>query len=397
VKTILFVNFPVSGHINPQYEICKELASENHVIYLTAERYKQKYEDIPNLTVAAYPAEFMEFYDELLKQSVLSEKFMALLYVFYSLTDKVIDFAMEYIGQLKPDLIVCDALALWGKMAARYYNIPCALFFASFMGDTNFLRKSPTFLFGMMKSICLDFGYIQKFSKIKKNMEKKYGDVVDGMSNMMSHQGLFSIVHTSEQFHPYGDQYPDNVHFLRPSMFSETKIVGKRDTIFIGIGTIASSDNFWDVCLDATRKLNYRVVISFGNNPHNKVNKAKLRQNVEIYDNLSLERYREELMRSEIFINHGGFNGVMDGIIAETKMLIYPKTVETKNNGKIIEDFGCGKVYPKGEFLAEKLEKEIEELLNMDCKENLWKLKESFINSETCFDVAASLRKEYHI
>ena len=38
MKTIMFINFPVTGHINPQYELCKELAKRDvKLIYFTAD------------------------------------------------------------------------------------------------------------------------------------------------------------------------------------------------------------------------------------------------------------------------------------------------------------------------------------------------------------------------
>ena len=58
-----------------------------------------------------------------------------------------------------------------------------------------------------------------------------------------------------------------------------------------------------------------------------------MRKNVEVYDNLSLEKFHSELERSILFITHGGFNSISDSVVAETKMLVCPVTTENLNNG----------------------------------------------------------------
>ena len=398
MKTIVFINFPVTGHINPQYELCKELAKRDvKLIYFTAEKYKHKYDNIENLIVETYPKEFMDYYTELENNQELSEKFMALSFVFYTLTEHIIDFMIERVGVLKPDLIISDTLAIWGKISARHYNIPYSLFFSSYMGDTKFLLHNPALLIGIIRSVIFDFNYIYRAMKIRRKIENKYGKVTDSLTQIMSHQGKFSMVYTSRSFHPCGGDYGDNIHFIKPSIFNENPIMTKKDSIFISVGTISYSKSFWDVCLEATQHLKYRIVISFGDNRNNSIDRSKMRKNVEVYDNLSLEKFRSELERSVLFITHGGFNSISDSVVAETKMLVCPVTTENLNNGKVIERYGCGKVLKTNKLTAIKLRKDIDNILAIDCQENLKKQKESFIREKTCQNVVDALIKEYKL
>lgn len=399
MKKIVFISFPVAGHANPQYSLCEELTKRKvKVIYYTAERYADKYKKIKNIEIRTYPKEFMDYYDELSKNIILHQKMMALMYVFNSFTEKILPFIVEEVQKDKPDLIISDSLAVWGKVVARYLKIDYALFFSSFMGDSIIMKKTPSFTLGLIKSMVCDFNYVIKFMKIKKNIEKKYGKITDSMPKIMDHQGAFTIVATSREFHPGGNLYPENVHFVRPCVFNENRIIQKKDTILISVGTISFSHTFWDLCIKATENLDYRVVISFGNNKNNLIQSKNIRSNVEIYENLSLEEYRKELERSEIFITHGGFNSITDAIIAETKLLICPITTEQVSNGKVLEAYGCGRLLKSKGLTPEKLKIEIEALIkDKKIKNNLIKYKESFKNEKTYKEIVDKLGEEFNI
>ena len=201
---------------------------------MTADRYKDRYEKIDNLEILTYPQEFMDYYDELEKQSELSIKFMALCYVFYTLTEHVLEFTMKKVEEIQPDFVICDTLAEWGKIAARYYNIPHAFFFSSLMGDRTFMKNSPVMLMGMLKSAVFDSKYLFEQRKIRKRIESRYGKVVDPMPEIMSDQGQFSMVYTSRKFHPGGEEYGENVHFIRPAVYNEMP-VNKKEIPFLSV------------------------------------------------------------------------------------------------------------------------------------------------------------------
>ena len=217
------------------------------------------------------------------------------------------------------------------------------------------------------------------------------------MPEIMSDQGQFSMVYTSRKFHPGGEEYGENVHFIRPAVYNEMPVNKKRDTIFISVGTISYSENFWDVCAEATKDLGYRIVMTFGNNKKNKVKEENLHSNIELYDNLTLDRFREELERSEVFITHGGFNSISDAIVAETKMLVCPVTTENRNNGKIIENYGCGRLFPGKKVTAAQIKSELQKLIAKDCREALKEQKESFIKEKTCKDAVNALNQKFEL
>lgn len=399
MKKIIFINFPVSGHVNPQINLCRELSNKNvKLIYYTFDRYFNKFKDIENIELRKYPDSFYDYYNELAADSSLHHKFLAFFYVFYTLTEKILPFIMKEVSSEKPDLIICDTLAIWGKIAARVHKVPMAFFFSSFIGDSVALKNSPAFAMSLIKSAIFHFPFYFKFSAIKKRIEKKYGKVADGPQDIMNHKGKFSIVTTSKEFQPGGHLYPDNVRFIGPAHIEDSDLPDKKDTIFISLGTIAFSDTYWDICIEAAKDLGYKVVVSFGGNKNNKVSSRNLLDNVKVYGNLNLQEYRDVLKRSVLFISHGGFNSISDSILYMTPLIICPLSAEQYSNGKIIEEHGCGLVYPDKELEVNKLRKKIIEVINDEGNQaGLKKYRQSFLNSMGYKRAVEELLEEFEL
>lgn len=401
MKKIMFMGLPVSGHVNPQMNLCKELSQRNvKLVYYTFEKYFPKFHGIENIELRKYPDSFYTYYNQLADDEKLQSQFMSLLYVFYTFTEKLLPFMMEEVEQEKPDLIICDTLALWSKIAARYYKIPYIYFVSSFMGDSIMMKKTPAFTLNLIKSGVLSFPYIIKFTSIMKRIEKQYGKIVDKPWNIMEPENKFTMVVTSKEFHPGGFEYPPNVKFVGPAFVDHGAIPEDKNTIFISLGTICFSDTFWDTCIEASKDLGYKVVVSFGGNKNNKVNMRIFPDNVKVYDNLSLEEYRNVLKKSVLFISHGGFNSISDSILYETPLIICPGHAEQVSNGKVVEGDGCGKLFTANtkQFQKDNLRKVIVEVIHdSEIKKNLKKYRGSFLEAPGFEKIVDELNEEYKI
>ncbi|MBX4266843.1 glycosyltransferase [Clostridium estertheticum] len=400
MKKILFISLPISGHVNPQSNLCKELAEKDvELVYYTLEKYFDKFKGIDNIKLRKYPDSFLTYYNQLANDESIQSQFMALIYVFYTFTENLLPFIMEEVSREKPDLIICDTFALWGKVAARYYKIPYAYFYSSFMGDSIVMKKSPAMVRELIKSAITAFPYVLKFNSIIKRVEKKYGKVIDKPYKVMSHQGKFTMVVTSKEFHPGGNEYPDTVNFIGPAHIDRGVIPANKNTIFISLGTICFSDTFWDTCIEASKDLGYNVVVSFGGNTNNKVDPKNLQDNVKMYDNLSLEEYRNVLKQSVLFISHGGFNSISDSILYKTPLIVCPRQAEQITNGKLVQQYGCGILFraTKNVESAALRKKIVEVIANENIKVNLEKYRQSFLNSIGFKNIVDKLNKEFDL
>jgi MGT family glycosyltransferase len=396
LKKIIIFGFLAQGHINPQINLCKELAAKKvKLIYYCSDKFFPKFDGINNIELRKYPDNCLDYYTKNEDVNLAVNHMARILHFFGTVTEMLAPFTMAEVDREKPDLIICDPYVMWAKMAARFYNVPLALFFAQLMGT-----DSPPSLasnLNMIKSMILDLPYLIKFLAAFKRMEKKYGKVFDP-SSIASHQGKFTMVMTSKEFHPGGAGYPDNVKFIGPSYIEDSIIPDIKDIIFVSRGTMAASDTFWDACMEATKGLGYKVVISFGGNKDNKIKTKNIPDNVKIYDNLSLEEYRNILKQSVLFISHGGFNSICDAILYRTPLIIYPVIPEQIGNGELIQKVGCGITFGLQKVKANILREKIIQLLNdSSLQANLEKYRQSFLNSMGYKKVVEELGKEFDL
>jgi|GEM_PF-1893949 len=399
MKKILFISFPVSGHVNPQFNFNVELSKRDvKLIYYTFDNYFPKYKGMDNIELRKYPDSFKNLYYKLSVDDSMHSKLLAMMYAFYAFMEELLSFTIEEVKKEKPDLIVLDCLANWGKVAARYCNIPYCYFTTSFMGDEQMVKRSFGFKLNIAKSVIFDFPYLVKILTILNRVKKQYGKLYDMPMDMWSHQNKFTMVMTSREFHPGGDMYPDNVKFVGPAFVEDCIIPDTKDTILISMGTILFSDKFWDTCIEAAKGLGYKVVVTFAGNKKNKVNIKNLPDYVKIYDNMSQEEFRGVLKHSAAFVSHGGFNSICDSIVYRTPLIICPTTVEQVENGGYVQSYGCGLLYNKKNVDVDELREKLVQVVNSESmRANVEKFRQSFLHSMGMEKAVDELVKEFKL
>ncbi len=95
------------------------------------------------------------------------------------------------------------------------------------------MKKMPSLSVNLLSNAVVAIPYVIKFISVIKRLEKKYGKIVDPPWKMIDHDGKFTIVVTSKEFHPGGNEYPENVRFAGPAFVDYEEIVNEKDTIFI--------------------------------------------------------------------------------------------------------------------------------------------------------------------
>jgi MGT family glycosyltransferase len=391
----MFISFPAVGHVNVSINLCKELADKNvKLLYYTLEEHFHKFEGYNNIEVRKYPDNFAEYYSEKAKISgKIIQNLVALLHMLYSFTDMLMPFLIKEVEKEKPDLIMCDPLSIWGKIVARLYNIPLALLFTIFVGAGE--KKIPP---GAIKSMLLNMPTFIQSMMIKKRIDKKYGNLCDNPPDIMDHQGEFTIVTTSKEFHPNGHAIPDNVRFMGPTNTEHSILPKDNKLIFVSIGTVQSNNALWEACINATKDLGYKVAITLAGNKQNKINMKTIPDHVTIYDNLTPTEYKNMISKSVLFISHGGASSVTDSILGMTPLLVCPGSDETYEMGRLVKYHKCGSFYPYKKIRTDKLREEIIKVLNDDStKSGLEKMRQFFLNSMGCKKVVEELVKEFNL
>ena len=353
MSKIAFFCIPAHGHTNPTLEVVKELIHQGHEVkYYSYECMKEKiistgadyiscdrYDFKQKLTAADGKriGEDMSFAIEVLVNSTLAMD----------------DALLEQIKQWKPDCIVADSMALWGKLIAKKLNIP-------------FVSSTTTFAFNkdsakVMKSSLRDFfkvilQMIKAKRHIKRLQENGY-DIKSVFDIIQNDNNTNTIVYTSSMFQPYSETFSDKYVFVGPSIRPKCDIFEKtrEKLVYISMGTVNNNmTNLYKNCIDAFIDSDYQVVLSVGN----QVDINELEEYVIKSDSRAqfhLLSYVDQiavLEKADIFITHCGMNSVSESLYFKVPLVMYPQTNEQKGVAFRVNELGAG-IYLNSESISD--------------------------------------------
>ncbi|MBQ3573282.1 MAG: glucosyltransferase, partial [Clostridia bacterium] len=250
-----------------------------------------------------------------------------------ALDDKV----CREMAELKPDCIVADSMALWGKAVALKLGIPfvsSTTTFAFNQHSAKIMKQGIRDLFKMLLSI-------PKTSKQIKRLRNKGYPVKNILDIIGNDDNTHTIVYTSPEFQPCSETFSDKYSFVGPSIrFATEEIEKKRDKlIYISMGTVNNDMlPFYKTCISALRNTDYQVIISVGN-------LVSIRDFGELPENISIYSYVDQiavLKHADIFFSHCGMNSVSESLYFAVPLVMLPQTAEQKGTAKRVLELGAG-------------------------------------------------------
>jgi len=327
---------PAHGHTNPTLALVQEMTKAGHeIFYFSFKDFKEKIEkagahyigcdeydfDMEDKDNAERVAKDVVFATELLVNSTLS-------------LDDMIGKKME---EIKPDLIVSDSVAYWGKLTAIKYNIPYVSSTTTFAFNKNSASYMNQSIWDLFKILF----QMPKINKHLKRLQNKGYPVKNILDIIQNDNDTNTIVYTSKFYQPCSDTFSDKYCFIGPSIRPmETSYEKTSDTtIFISMGTVLNNEKFYDHCLEAFRQTNYQVIISLGSKDKDPESYKDLPDNIKIY---SFVDQMAVLSISDVFITHCGMNSASEGLYFEVPLVLCPQTQEQQAVAKRTEELGAG-------------------------------------------------------
>ena len=334
---IVFFCIPAHGHTNPTLGVVRELTARGHeVLYYSYEAFREKIE--------AAGARFLpcDKYDMELR---LTEKEAVRLGKDLSLSTRVlVDTTLALDGPvcremeaMKPDCIVADSMAVWGKAVARKLGIPfvsSTTTFAFNQYSAKYMKQSPGQLLGMLFSM----------PKINQNIQRlrASGFPVNSVLDLIQNDSnTHTIVYTSPEFQPCSDTFSDKFAFVGPSIRpAGTDFEKTADKlVYISMGTV---DNrmlpLYKNCIKALRNTEYQVVLSVGD----KIALAelgKLPENISVYPSVDQIAVLE---KADVFLTHCGMNSASEALFYGVPLVMHPQTAEQGAVAARTEELGAG-------------------------------------------------------
>ena len=373
---IVFFNIPAHGHTNPTLGIVKELIKNNHeVYYYSYEIMREKIESsganfIPCDKFDAQTKLSNEDKEKIAKDLVFSTNLIV------DMTLRLDDEILKEMQELKPDVIIADSMAFWGKLIAKKLNIP-------------FISSTTTFAFNKYSARVMKqdgpglFQLIKSIPKINKSLNKlrEKGYEVKSMLDIIANdENTSTIVYTSKYFQPYSETFKDNYAFVGPVLRKSIEKIEKVEipTVYISLGTVNNNNkDFYQNCFNALKDEKLRVIMSIGE-------EMEIESLGEIPNNFIVKKYVDQiavLEVTDIFITHCGMNSVSEALYFGIPLVLFPQTTEQKGVANRVKELGAGKFLEKI-INSEDIKNTILEVLyDKSICENAKKLSDSF---KTC-------------
>ena len=341
MSRIVFFCIPAHGHTNPTLGVVRELVRRGHEVwYYSYEMMREKIEAAGARFVAC------DAYDGEMR---LSPKDAAKIGKDLALSTRVLvdttlaldEMVMAQMKDMRPDCIVADSMAVWGKAAALKLGVPfvsSTTTFAFNKHSAQLMKQSPMELVGMLFSM----GKIAK--QIARLQEKGY-PVRSVLDLIQNDEHTHTVVYTSPQFQPCADTFTDRYAFVGPSIRpAQSGFEKKADKlVYISMGTVNNDMiPLYRQCIAAFADAPVQVVISAGERT-DIASLGALPGNVEVYPQVDQIAVLE---KTDAFVTHCGMNSASEALYFGVPLVMLPVTKEQGAVAARARQLGAG-VYPK--------------------------------------------------
>ena len=324
---------PAHGHTNPTLGIVKELTAAGHqVFYFSFELFREKIENAGAVFIGCDNYDF-EMEDKENADRVGKDKAFAT-ELLVSSTLALDEMTTEKVKEIKPDLVVSDSVAFWGKLVAMKHRLPyvsSTTTFAFNRYSAKYMKETPWDIVKML------FTMPRINKQIKRLREKGYP--VKGILDIVQNDNeTNTIVYTSKYFQPCSDTFSNRYHFIGPSIRPIIEPYAKtaEKTVYISMGTVNQNREFYRNCISVLGKTSWQVIISMGTNPEHF---EHLPENIQVHASVD---QMAVLSISDAFITHCGMNSASEGLYFQVPLVLFPQTPEQDSVAKRTEELGAG-------------------------------------------------------
>ena len=324
---------PAHGHTNPTLGLVKALTDAGHeVYYFSFEEFREKIEKAGATFIGCDGFDF-EMEDKGNADRVGKDKVFAT-ELLVSSTLALDEMTTHMLGEIRPDVVVSDSVAFWGKLAAMKHGLP----YISSTTTFAFNRYSSKYMQESAWDIARMLMAMPRINKQLKRLRDKGYPVKSILDIVQNDNDTNTIVYTSKYFQPCSDTFSDRYHFIGPSIRPVTQPVEKTadKTVYISMGTVNQNRQFYRNCISVLAQTGWQVIISMGTNTDHF---DDLPDNIQVYESVD---QMAVLSIADAFITHCGMNSASEGLYVGVPLVLFPQTPEQDAVAKRTEELGAG-------------------------------------------------------
>jgi len=335
-----FFNVPAHGHVNPTVPVVAELIRRGHaVVYYNAEEFRGPVErsgtDFRPYPVAGSSASTLT--DVAPNLANVSRWLLAE-------TRRLLPFALGELDREEPDVVVFDAIALWGMQAARLRRLPSVASISTLIQDgvKGSLTSRDT-----LRLLRQALPAVPGLLRHRSALVRTYGKEVFPRREIFPALGDVNVVYTSREFQPATPFITETFRFVGPVLDPSLRVEvpfpwdwlshgegpggKKRPVAYASLGTVYDrAADFYRQLFDAFSGHAARFVLSVGRHTDPAVLESApanflVRRSVP---QLAL------LEHADLFITHGGLNSVHEGLVHGVPLLVVPRQLEQVFNAR---------------------------------------------------------------
>lgn len=258
---------------------------------------------------------------------------------FLSEADHAIGQILPVLEADKPDVIICDALALAGRLAASYLDLPRIQIFTSYAANEHFSvsRHFP--------SVSDEHPARIAAHRLADTFEKTYGVPHMDVFEIFEGKGDLNLVTIQREFHPAGDTFDNTFVFVgaqigrRENSGTWQPPASKKPLVYSSLGTLFNDwPAFYSMLAEAVHDLPVEVVSAIGT----MIQPESLGK---LPDNMTVAPFLPQLdilSTASAFITHAGTGSVMEAIYFGVPMLAIPQMDEQVATAMRMQELGLG-------------------------------------------------------
>lgn len=334
---IVFFCIPAHGHTNPTLGVVKELTCRGHeVLYYSYKAFREKIEAAGAVFFACddFDAELHLTKEE---SARLGSDLALSTRVLVDTTLSLDEMVCREMERLKPDCIVADSMAVWGKAVAKKLGIPFVSSTTTFAFNQHSAKIMKQGLRELL-SMLLAMPRIQKDLKRLRNKGYPVNNILDIISNDDSTE---TVVYTSPEFQPCSETFSEKYAFVGPSIRPAESVVEKTGDrlIYVSMGTVNNAQlPLFQSCIQALGNTGYQVILSVGSQVEISAF-GPLPEQVAVYpavDQIAV------LEKADVFVTHCGMNSVSEALYFGVPLAMLPGTKEQEGVAEQVRRMGAG-------------------------------------------------------